>query len=900
MNLYPIIGRLVSKQAADGDLFIAAWMRGSVPIIALLALLAACGLADTAWAQAVASPEVAVDCEGTPWPAGYFPAPRLVEPPSTRLGPRALAPPPTHRLRPLDVQTLLIEDEENAANQPLRTGVDRTVDAPVAGVWTDASDGNRIWRAQVSAEGAIELRLHLADFHLPPGATLYVYPPDAPRQGHGPYSDHGPLGDGEFWAGTTSGESVVVEYCTADTQTAGVPFTIDKVGHMYRFVDNDGKDAPRSWYSCMQSVACYPAWLNVSYSVAKITFNSGGNWYNCSATLLATQNADNTPYLLTSAHCIDNTDEAGSIECRWFYQQASCGGGLMTSQYTYVSEVLGTSGASSGADWSLLMIRGLLPSGLYWSGWTTTNPANGSWADIVHHPGGGEKRYSRGITNSYSSYYNHITFNTPGSVGAIYYGTSGSSVFTESEQKVYGNASYTTDEPGCDFLGSAAGYGKFSSYYNTIASLLAAGGDDALEANDTCATAAGIGNGSWPNQVVKRYGAGGAQGEDWYLLTINGGGHLTVNLSFTDAYGDINAQLYDTCGGTVVASSTGTSNSETISYTNSGATAAFRLRVYLLDNTRNTYAMTVQGAFMDCNGNLKDDACDISCSAPGCSSVPGCGLSLDCNADNVPDDCQGGDPCPPTPNPPSWVTLPTPLSTTSITMQAYASDPAGVQYTFDATGNNSHDRGWDAAATYTDTGLDVNRNYTYRVKARDASAMLNETAYTPVADVATMIQTPTALSFGVVTPTSIPVTATGTFTRLTAAQSGLYFEVLDPGNNHVGGSQANAWVQVQSITATGLTPGTTYRFRVKARNYYGVNETAWYPSSGYISQITQANCTLLGDVNGDGAINGLDVGGFVRTKLGGTLLPGENAACAAYGGSLEQDIADFVADLLGN
>jgi hypothetical protein len=37
----------------------------------------------------------------------------------------------------------------------------------------------------------------------------------------------------------------------------------------------------------------------------------------------------------------------------------------------------------------------------------------------------------------------------------------------------------------------------------------------------------------------------------------------------------------------------------------------------------------------------------------------------------------------------------------------------------------------------------------------------------------------------------------------------------------------------------------------------------------------------------------------VRTKLGGTLLPGENAACANYGGTLEQDIADFVGDLLG-
>ena len=106
---------------------------------------------------------------------------------------------------------------------------------------------------------------------------------------------------------------------------------------------------------------------------------------------------------------------------------------------------------------------------------------------------------------------------------------------------------------------------------------------------------------------------------------------------------------------------------------------------------------------------------------------------------------------------------------------------------------------------------------------------------------------------------------------------------------------------MQSITATGLTIGTTYRFRVKARNYYGVNETPWYPTTGYINQPTTggATCSLLGDVNGDGVVNGLDIGGFVRAKLGGAPLAGENQACANYGGTLDQDIAGFVADLLG-
>ncbi len=43
---------------------------------------------------------------------------------------------------------------------------------------------------------------------------------------------------------------------------------------------------------------------------------------------------------------------------------------------------------------------------------------------------------------------------------------------------------------------------------------------------------------------------------------------------------------------------------------------------------------------VDCNGNGRQDECDISCTAPGCAGVPQCGASTDCNSNNVPDDCE--------------------------------------------------------------------------------------------------------------------------------------------------------------------------------------------------------------------------------------------------------------------
>jgi hypothetical protein len=264
---------------------------------------------------------------------------------------------------------------------------------------------------------------------------------------------------------------------------------------------------------------------------------------------------------------------------------------------------------------------------------------------------------------------------------------------------------------------------------------------------------------------------------------------------------------------------------------------------------------------------------------------------------------------PPSPNPMSFQLnpsgAPTPLSTSQIAMTATeATDPSGpVEYFFTASGTGSHSSPWQTSRAYTDTSLQTNRSYSYKVKARDTR--LNTTGDSPTVSVATFIETPTGLSVGTVTDTSIQVNALGAFTRLNQNFSGLYFEVTALDGTPVGsGTGVNSWTQLslsQTATAAGLTIGTNYRFRVKARNYYGQNETPWYPTNGYVYQATTGGvtCSMLGDINQDNLVDGRDIDGFVRAKLGGAPLPGENPVCASYGGTLTQDVTDFVADLLG-
>ena len=96
------------------------------------------------------------------------------------------------------------------------------------------------------------------------------------------------------------------------------------------------------------------------------------------------------------------------------------------------------------------------------------------------------------------------------------------------------------------------------------------------------------------------------------------------------------------------------------------------------------------------------------------------------------------DTTPPTPNPSTWATAPYATGTTSISMTATtASDPSGVQYFFHCLTSGGHDSGWQAGATYVDTGLSPNTMYTYQVMTRDQSPAQNQGSYSTSASATT-------------------------------------------------------------------------------------------------------------------------------------------------------------------
>ncbi len=123
---------------------------------------------------------------------------------------------------------------------------------------------------------------------------------------------------------------------------------------------------------------------------------------------------------------------------------------------------------------------------------------------------------------------------------------------------------------------------------------------------------------------------------------------------------------------------------------------------------------------------------------------------------------------------------------------------------------------WDETA-----GISANTQYTRRVYA---VTMCGDSG--PSADMSrySLIQTPTGVTFGAVTTTSMAASPAGTFANLTAGSSGLLVRNTTAGTD-------SGWLQGQSAwTSSGLTPNTEYAFAARARNGDAV-ETADSPSA---------------------------------------------------------------------
>jgi hypothetical protein len=203
----------------------------------------------------------------------------------------------------------------------------------------------------------------------------------------------------------------------------------------------------------------------------------------------------------------------------------------------------------------------------------------------------------------------------------------------------------------------------------------------------------------------------------------------------------------------------------------------------------------------------------------------------------------------PTPDPMTWATEPYAISTSEISMVATtASDPnSPITYMFDfvsspTEGSGGNDSVWDSSTNYTDSGLDPNQQYGYRVRARDGednATNYSSTSY--VYSLAEMPKYPSGGPFSNVTENSIRVSWAA---NENPSGTEYYCENIDNGTN-------SGWTKALYWNSTGLLCDTSYEFRVRARNGNNI-VTDWTALDNQQTQYCRDVNIMIGDNDGYG------------------------------------------------
>lgn len=503
---------------------------------------------------------------------------------------------PELRLDPIDLEGLLREDaaaerQSGPITKKMRIGVLRELEVDAQqGDWFETA-GGALWALDVVSAGALGLRLHFTEVALPAGAELAIYAPRGDGGADGEVLRYrGSSARADFVTPAVFSERARIEYRRPPGNgDQALPFRLANLRHVYRDPISGLSKAglEKAAGSCHNDVSCFPEWGDLANAVALVDIGGLGR---CTGTLLNNQAQDLTPYWLTANHCIDNGFDAANSDFYWFYQTDSCGAAppsLASRPRSSGASLISTNGAS---DYTLLQIEGTLPAGLYWSGWTSQAVANGTPEVAIHHPSGDFKRISfgdkadGGACGNFGGTSNFITTNWTDAPTEP--GSSGSGIFRENTGQLVGTL---TGGPSACGNESFDCYGSFFATYKKIKKPLKVGSDDKSEPNDSCAKARNVPKGRLSSRVVKVFD------EDWYRISVPKGKTVTVQLDFAHGNGDVDFAMFGSCGSEPFAVSEGTTDSEVLSAQNVGnKTAILRWRVFLANDTRNSYNQTVR------------------------------------------------------------------------------------------------------------------------------------------------------------------------------------------------------------------------------------------------------------------------------------------------------------------
>lgn len=301
----------------------------------------------------------------------------------------AMEPVPFYSMPSFNLDSLRAEDAvlDQHKDIPYRFGFNHAVhyNPMNSGVVSYNAQGDMLWRVGVTSEGALSLNVLMDAFHLPPGATLFVYSPDMSQVG-GAFTHENNKEWGTLALDLLPTDSLIIEYY----EPHDAPFTgsiqLGRVTHGYRSPLRDFGDSG----SCNNNVNCPEGapWQTEKRSVLLILVNG---FASCTGALINNTAQDGTPYFLTADHCLGGN--VNNWVFRFNYESPGCANVNGPTNQSVSGSILRAN--NSASDFALLELSSTPPASYnpHYSGWDrsgVTPPA----AVGIHHPSGDIKKIS--------------------------------------------------------------------------------------------------------------------------------------------------------------------------------------------------------------------------------------------------------------------------------------------------------------------------------------------------------------------------------------------------------------------------------------------------------------------------------------------------------------------------
>ncbi len=263
------------------------------------------------------------------------------------------------------------------------------------GKWTQLSNGDKIWEVKIISEGAYSLNVQFSNYLLPEGARLFIYNSNH-TQVIGAFTHK----NNKNWRGLATlpvaGDQIVIEYYEPAEADFPGELTIGTIGHDYLgiFGKKDGHFGVSD--TCNIDINCSEGddWQIQKRAVCRMI--TGGSQL-CSGSLINNASKDQTPYILTANHCIDNGYLAQNTVFVFNYESPTCNGSDgSVSQSISGAELIATKNQDKGyLDFSLLRLSEKIPLTYkpYFAGWDSRSIIPDK-ATGIHHPWGDVKKIS--------------------------------------------------------------------------------------------------------------------------------------------------------------------------------------------------------------------------------------------------------------------------------------------------------------------------------------------------------------------------------------------------------------------------------------------------------------------------------------------------------------------------